>query len=200
MNSDSVISISSLSAARPLRDNAWAYLRELGWREFSHHLLFHFPDTPEQALYDKYRDFPWRTSKKHLEAWQKGRTGYPLVDAGMRQLWQTGWMHNRVRMIVGSFLVKVAGCGADAAPFFRIFNPVKQSEKFDPSGSFIRSYVPELAGLPDKWIHNPGQAPPDVLKAADVTLGDTYPEPIVDHKEARERALEALDKVKGGRQ
>lgn len=212
-----------------IRQNAWSYLRQIGWREFAHHLLYHFPKTPEQALYDKYRTFPWRTSRSELEAWQRGRTGYPIVDAGMRQLWRTGWMHNRVRMIVGSFLVKdlllpwqdgaawfwdtlvdadlasntlgwqwIAGCGADAAPYFRVFNPVLQSEKFDPKGAYLRQYLPELAALPDKWIHQPWRAPEDALQAAGVKLGEHYPGPIVDHQQARDRALAALEETKNG--
>jgi deoxyribodipyrimidine photo-lyase len=199
------------------------YLRQLVWREFAYHLLFHFPETPTNPLRAKFADFPWEDDPQALRAWQQGRTGYPYIDAGMRQLWQTGWMHNRVRMAVGSFLVKdllipwqrgaewfwdtlvdadlanntlgwqwVAGCGADAAPFFRIFNPVSQGEKFDPDGEYVRRWVPELAALPTRWIHRPWEAPDDVLKQADVVLGTSYPTPIVDHAEARDRALTAL--------
>ena len=172
----------------------WQFLTELGWREFAHHLLFHFPHTPEQPLRPEFARFPWRKNAAWLRAWQRGQTGYPLVDAGMRELWSTGWMHNRVRMVVASFLVKnlllpwqegarwfwdtlvdadlanntlgwqwTAGCGADAAPFFRIFNPVSQGEKFDPEGNYVRRWVPELARLPAAWIHQPWQAPPAVL-------------------------------------
>ncbi len=186
----------------------WQFLTELGWREFAHHLLFHFPHTPEQPLRAEFARFPWRKNAAWLRAWQRGRTGYPLVDAGMRELWSTGWMHNRVRMVVASFLVKnlllpwqegarwfwdtlvdadlanntlgwqwTAGCGADAAPFFRIFNPVSQGEKFDPEGSYVRRWVPELARLPAAWIHQPWEAPPAVLAAAGVELGRTYPRP-----------------------
>lgn len=196
------------------------YLSEIGWREFAHHLLFHFPKTTDQPLQKKFTNFSWRKSQKELKAWQHGLTGYPIVDAGMRQLWKTGWMHNRVRMIVGSFLVKdllitwkegakwfwdtlvdadlanntlgwqwVGGCGADAAPYFRIFNPAKQGEKFDPKGNYVRKWVPELKNISDKWIHRPWEAPEDVLKGID------YPGPIVDHHEARERALEAFKKL-----
>jgi deoxyribodipyrimidine photo-lyase len=198
------------------------YLRELGWREFAHHLLYHFPQTPEQPLRARYAAFPWRPGGANLRAWQRGRTGYPIVDAGMRELWQTGWMHNRVRMIVASFLVKdllipwqegaawfwdtlvdaglanntlgwqwTAGCGADAAPFFRIFNPVSQGEKFDPNGGYVRRWVPELDRLPSAWVHKPWEAPARVLADAGVELGRSYPRPIVDHSEARARALEA---------
>ncbi len=205
------------------------FVRELVWREFAYHVLYHFPDTPRQPLQDAFRRFPWRTDKAALRAWQQGRTGYPIVDAGMRQLWETGWMHNRVRMVVASFLVKhlllpwqagacwfwdtlvdadlasntlgwqwAGGCGADAAPYFRIFNPMTQGSKFDGGGDYVRRFVPELAELPAKHIHTPWEAPPDVLRRAGVRLGDTYPEPIVDHREGRERALGALAKVRDG--
>lgn len=203
------------------------YLRQLVWREFAHHLLYHFPNTPEQPLRPEFAKFPWVYNQDHLEAWQKGMTGYPIVDAGMRQLWKIGYMHNRVRMIVGSFLVKdlliswnegaawfwdtlcdadlanntlgwqwIGGCGADAAPYFRIFNPITQGEKFDAKGEYVREWVPELAGLPDDYIHKPWEAPPDVLRSAGVQLGKTYPMPIVDHAEARKAALVALEKIK----
>ena len=202
------------------------YLRELGWREFAHHLLFHFPHTTDEPLRQEFTRFPWRSDAKALRAWQRGRTGYPLVDAGMRELWHTGWMHNRVRMVVASFLVKhllipwqegaawfwdtlvdadlannslgwqwTAGCGADAAPFFRIFNPVSQGSKFDEQGEYVRRWVPELARVPAQWIHQPWAAPPQVLAEAEVKLGVTYPLPIVEHAEARKRALEALSEV-----
>jgi deoxyribodipyrimidine photo-lyase len=199
------------------------FLKELLWREFSHHLLWHRPEMPEEALKPAFSLFPWRNDSTALAAWQKGRTGYPIVDAGMRQLWQTGWMHNRVRMITASFLVKhlllpwqageawfwdtlvdadlavnsaswqwVAGSGADAAPYFRIFNPVLQGEKFDPDGTYVRRYVPELAKLPPSVIHRPWEAPPVLLAGAGVRLGQTYPAPIVEHGAARARALAAL--------
>ena len=199
------------------------FLTEIGWREFAYHLLFHFPHTPEQPLREHYRRFPWEKSPENLRAWQRGQTGYPLVDAGLRQLWHTGWMHNRVRMIVGSFLVKdlllpwqdgaawfwdtlvdadlasntlgwqwVAGCGADAAPYFRVFNPVTQATRFDPQGTYVREWVPELARLPDKWIQQPWDAPSQVLAAAGVALGSSYPQRLVDHAVAREQALAAL--------
>ncbi len=202
------------------------YLRQLLWREFAFHLLYHFPETPEQPLRAKFAAFPWHDNASALRAWQRGRTGYPIVDAGMRQLWHTGWMHNRVRMIVGSFLVKdlliswqagaawfwdtlvdadlpnntlgwqwIGGCGADAAPYFRIFNPVSQGEKFDPLGDYVRRWVPELNLLPADWIHHPWDAPREVLHAAGVELGRTYPTPIVDHAEARLAALDALKSI-----
>ncbi|MCJ9430688.1 cryptochrome/photolyase family protein [Kordiimonas marina] len=201
-----------------------AYLREIGWREFAHHLLYHFPDLPQKNLKAQFDAFPWREGDgAALKEWRQGLTGFPIVDAGMRELWQTGWMHNRVRMIVASFLVKdllwhwhdgakwfwdtlvdadlanntmgwqwVAGCGPDAAPYFRIFNPITQGEKFDPDGAYVRRFVPELAALPDAYIHKPFEAPAEVLRAAGVTLGVTYPKPMVDRKLARERALAAL--------
>jgi deoxyribodipyrimidine photo-lyase len=215
------------SAGRPLVTAGEWFLRELAWREFAYHLLYHFPHTPEKPLREEFHGFPWREDTKLLRAWQKGRTGYPLVDAGMRELWTTGWMHNRVRMVVGSFLVKdllqpwqrgaewfwdtlvdadlanntlgwqwVAGCGADAAPYFRIFNPVRQGEQFDPSGAYVRRWVPELARLPADVIHHPWTAPPAVLREANVCLGKTYPLPIVDHAEARRRALEAFECIR----
>jgi deoxyribodipyrimidine photo-lyase len=202
---------------------AETFLRQLVWREFAHHLLFHFPGTVHAPLREEFSSFPWRDDPTALVAWQKGRTGYPLVDAGMRQLWKTGWVHNRVRMVVASFLVKdlllpwrkgaawffdtladgdlanntfgwqwVAGCGADAAPYFRVFNPALQGEKFDPGGDYVRTWVPELARLPDRWIHRPWDAPATVLSGAGVNPGKTYPPPIVDHAAARLRALAAL--------
>lgn len=203
------------------------FLKELGWREFSNSLLYYNKDLPESPLQKRFDAFPWNKDNDALRQWQKGQTGYPIVDAGMRQLWETGWMHNRVRMIVGSFLVKdlrihwtsgekwfwdclvdadlannaaswqwIAGCGADAAPYFRIFNPVTQGIKFDPKGDYIRKFVPELEKLPDEFIHCPWEAPPLVLKEAGVTLGKTYPLPIVDHKKARELALKAFQETK----
>jgi deoxyribodipyrimidine photo-lyase len=218
------------SALRRGRHSTWRdsqYLTEIGWREFAHHLLFHFPQTPDAPLRANYARFPWRSDPDALRAWQRGATGYPIVDAGMRELWRTGWMHNRVRMIVGSFLVKdlllpwtegarwfwdtlvdadlasntlgwqwVAGCGADAAPFFRIFNPMTQGSKFDPTGEYVRRWVPELAGLPNDWLHRPWEAPPSVLESAGVRLGQTYPFPRVDHAVARKAALEALRRIK----
>tara|TARA_R110000787_G_scaffold3947_11_gene15392 strand:- start:543 stop:1967 length:1425 start_codon:yes stop_codon:yes gene_type:complete len=211
------------------KTGAEKFLAEIGWREFAHHLLYHFPAIPEENLRPAFDDFPWRDDADGLKAWQRGRTGYPIVDAGMRQLWRTGWMHNRVRMIAASFLIKdllidwregekwfwdtlvdadlannaagwqwVAGSGADAAPFFRIFNPVTQGEKFDPAGAYVRKFVPEIAALPDKWIHHPWDAPDDVLESAGITPGETYPHPIVDHKAARQRALTAFKAIRTG--
>ncbi|MEO0620383.1 MAG: deoxyribodipyrimidine photo-lyase [Pseudomonadota bacterium] len=203
------------------------FLAEIGWREFSHHLLFHWPTLPDEPFRPEFSAFPWAENKKALRAWQRGQTGYPIVDAGMRQLWQTGWMHNRVRMIVASFLIKhllihwregeawfwdtlvdadlasnaagwqwVAGSGADASPYFRIFNPISQGQKFDPNGDYVREFVPELAGLPKSVIHEPWTADGATLAQAGVTLGETYPKPIVDHGEARKRALAGYDVVK----
>ncbi len=200
---------------------------ELGWREFSYHLLHQRPDMARVNIQRKFDAFPWRDDHAALRAWQRGRTGYPIVDAGMRQLWTTGWMHNRVRMIVASFLIKhllvdwrlgedwfwdtlvdadpasnaaswqwVAGSGADAAPYFRIFNPILQGEKFDPAGDYVRTFVPELSRVPADIIHQPWTASPQRLAAAGVQLGTTYPRPIVDHDAARKRALDALDAVK----
>jgi len=212
--------------AAQITGDAEVFLRELGWREFAHHLLYHFPHTTDAPLRSDYARFPWVSDPVGLRAWQRGRTGYPMVDAGMRQLWGSGWMHNRVRMIVSSFLVKdlrvswlegarwfwdtlvdadlaantlgwqwAAGCGADAAPYFRIFNPTTQGEKFDPDGGYIRTWVPELARLSTADIHAPAEADERSLEKAGVTLGHDYPEPIVDHGEARKLALEALKKV-----
>jgi len=209
-------------------EGADAFLRQLIWREFAYHLLCHFPETPEQPLRSKYAAFPWSKDPQALRAWQRGRTGYPFVDAGMRQLWATGWMHNRVRMVVASFLVKhlllpwqvgaewfwdtlvdadlanntlgwqwAAGCGADAAPYFRIFNPVTQGKRYDPDGDYVRQWVPELSQLPTKWLHEPWAAPKTVLSESGIELGQTYPEPIVEHAFARKRALAALASIKG---
>ncbi len=197
------------------------FQKELGWREFNTHLIFNFPDTVNANLNPRFDAFPWRNSPEDLAAWRNGLTGYPIVDAGMRQLWRTGWMHNRVRMIVASFLIKdllidwrqgedwfwdtlvdadiasnvggwqwVAGSGADAAPYFRVFNPVLQGEKFDPVGDYVRRWVPELASLPNPHIHAPWKADDVTLQTAGVRLGETYPAPIVDHFWARDRALE----------
>lgn len=213
-----------------LEKGAAPWIRQLWWREFALQLLHHFPHTPQEPLREAFNRFPWRRDPKALRAWQTGKTGYPLVDAGMRELWATGSMHNRVRMVVGSFLVKhllqpwqegacwfwntltdadlanntlgwqwVAGCGADAAPYFRIFHPVTQSEKFDPDGAYIRRWVPELAKLPKPSIHKPWEAPPLELAAAGITLGRDYPHPIIDHRFARERALAAYYEIAGGK-
>lgn len=210
-------------AGRAPQAEADKFIAEIGWREFSAHLLHHFPQMPHQSFRPEYDAFPWRDDDAGFDAWTRGQTGYPIVDAGMRQLWATGWMHNRVRMIVASFLIKdlmidwrrgegwfwntlvdadlasnvqnwqwVAGSGADASPFFRIFNPMTQGEKFDPAGKYVRRWCPELGRLPDKWIHAPWTAPSEILRDAGVRLGQTYPRPLVDHAQARDRALAAL--------
>ncbi len=223
-----VRALSKDSGVFPVNRGAQVFLAEVGWREFAHHLLYHFPSTPERPLRTDFAAFPWRNDAKQLRAWQQGRTGYPIVDAGMRQLWATGWMHNRVRMIVASFLVKhlrlswqegaawfwdtlvdadlasntlgwqwSAGCGADAAPYFRIFNPILQGGKFDPAGHYVRRWVPELAKLAAEFIHQPWEAPMDVLAEAGLALGRDYPHPLVDHGEARVAALAALQAMRG---
>ncbi len=197
-----------------------SFVRELGWREFAHHLLYHYPHTAEAPLDARFDRLDWREDAGQLRAWQRGLTGYPIIDAGMRELWRTGWMHNRVRMIAASLLTKnlfmhwregarwfwdtlvdadlanntlgwqwVAGCGADAAPYFRIFNPVLQAEKFDVDRSYIRRWVPELARLPDRFVHQPWQAPEAVLEEAGVRLGRDYPHPVVDPRAGRDLAL-----------
>ena len=206
------------------------FVAEIGWREFSAHLLHAFPQMTDAAFRPEYDAMPWRDDPAALEAWQRGRTGYPMVDAGMRELWTTGYMHNRVRMIVASFLVKhllidwregerwfrdtlvdadlasnvqnwqwVAGSGADASPYFRIFNPIIQGRKFDADGRYVRRRVPELRAVPDRWVHAPWTAPPEVLRDARVRLDADYPRPIVDHEFARKRALDALATVVAGR-
>jgi len=206
------------------------YLRQLAWREFAYHLLVENPETTHEPFQKEFRHFPWRRNARRLRAWQKGQTGYPFVDAAMRQLWTTGWMHNRARLVAASFLVKdllipwrqgaawfldtlvdadlanntmgwqwVAGCGVDAAPYFRVFNPVTQAERFDPDGKYVRRWIPELASLPTEWIHKPWEAPPQVLAAAGVKLGKSYPAPIVDHAQARQAALEAFQEMRQAR-
>jgi deoxyribodipyrimidine photo-lyase len=219
------------SGVFPPSKGAGVFLRELGWREFAHHLLFHFPHTQDRPLREEFERFPWANDPggNKLRAWQRGRTGYPIVDAAMRQLWAIGWMHNRARMIVASFLVKhlrlpwragaawfwdtlvdadlasntlgwqwSAGCGADAAPYFRIFAPVLQGRKFDPDGNYVRRWVPELARLRAKFIHAPWEAPAEVLSMAGVKLGETYPTPTVDHVTARNEALAAFRSLRAG--
>jgi deoxyribodipyrimidine photo-lyase len=202
------------------------FLREIGWREFAHHVLFHFPHTAEKPLRGDFASFPRAGKPGDLRAWKRGRTGFPLVDAGMRELRATGWMHPRVRMVAASFLVKdlrihwlegarwfwdtlvdadlanntmgwqrSAGCGADSAPFFRIFNPSTPGSKVDPEGAYVRRWIPELTRLPKAWIHRPFEAPIEVLAAAGVDLGKTYPRPIVDHMQARARVLAALSEL-----
>jgi deoxyribodipyrimidine photo-lyase len=209
-------------------DDLIRFRKELVWREFSWHLLFHTPDMPTVNLNRKFDAFPWLDTPSNLEAWQKGMTGYPIVDAGMRELWQTGWMHNRVRMVAASFLIKhllidwregekwfrdtlvdadrannsaswqwVAGSGADASPYFRIFNPVKQGETFDPDGTYVKQYCPELSGLPERCVHRPFDAPEEVLRQAGVVLGKTYPKPLIEHDAARKRALGAYKEISG---
>ncbi len=205
----------------PARD-VQKFLSEIAWRDFSHHLLYHDPQMGRLSWRRQFEQVEWRKgSKAELDAWKRGQTGYPIVDAGMRQLWATGFMHNRVRMIVASFFAKdllvhwrhgeqwfwdtlvdadeannangwqwTAGTGADAAPYFRVFNPVLQGEKFDPAGDYVRTWIPELAALPAKWVHHPWEAPAGVLTDARVTLGETYPRPILNHDLARKRALE----------
>lgn len=207
-------------AEQGCEENSAVFLSEIGWREFGYYLLYHFPIFPTENFQPKFDGFGWNNNTDWLEKWQCGQTGYPIVDAGMRQLWQTGWMHNRVRMIVGSFLIKdllidwregeawfwdtlvdadlasnstgwqwVAGSGADASPYFRIFNPITQGEKFDPNGDYVRTYVPELAKLDKKYIHKPWEASTDILEHACIRLGRDYPKPMVDHKQARDEAL-----------
>jgi len=211
---------------RAVSAQADKFIAEIGWREFSAHLLHQFPYMAECGFRPEFDDMPWRTDPDGLAAWKAGRTGYPLVDAGMRELWTTGWMHNRVRMVVASFLVKhllidwregetwfwdtlvdadlasnvqnwqwVAGSGADAAPYFRIFNPIIQGEKFDADGCYVRCWIPELGALPERWLHAPWTAPTAVLAEAGVRLGQTYPYPIIDHSQARRRALAALKTI-----
>ncbi|MFN8391425.1 MAG: deoxyribodipyrimidine photo-lyase [Bdellovibrionota bacterium] len=215
-----------LSRDPAARKRVEGYRRQLIWREFAHQLLVFFPDTPDEPLRPEFSKFPWKKSERLLRAWQKGRTGYPIVDAGMRELWTTGWMHNRVRMVVASFLVKhllirwqegakwfwdtlvdadlanntlgwqwTAGCGADAAPYFRVFNPTAQGEKFDADGSYVKKWCPELAKLPAKFVHAPWTASGIVLADAGVKLDKTYPGPIVNHQDAREAALDAYDEL-----
>jgi deoxyribodipyrimidine photo-lyase len=202
------------------------FCSELGWREFSHYLIHHFSFMLEENLNSNFDAFPWENNTQLIESWKRGETGYPIVDAGMKELWETGYMHNRVRMIVGSFLVKnllthwsygrdwfndclvdadlanntaswqwVAGTGADAAPYFRIFNPVTQSKKFDPDGDYIRKYIPELKNIPNNYIHLPGELDDKSLIEYGVKLGSDYPYPIVDLSISRERALSAFKKL-----
>ena len=202
------------------------FVNEIGWREFSHSLINYFPQMLKGNLRKDFDSFPWVENKKNLEAWKKGVTGYSIVDAGMRELYETGWIHNRVRMIVGSFLVKhlrihwkegekyfrntlldfnvannvaswqwVAGCGADAAPYFRIFNPILQGEKFDKDGTYVKHWVPELKNVPSKFIHRPWEMDDETQKSINIKIGKDYPLPIVDHAKAREQALKAFDKI-----
>ncbi|HHW77147.1 MAG TPA: deoxyribodipyrimidine photo-lyase [Xanthomonadaceae bacterium] len=215
----------------PLADrSAETYLREIGWREFAHYVLYHWPHTPEHPLQERFAAYPWRSEYADLlRAWQRGRTGYPLVDAGMRQLWRTGWMHNRVRMLVASFLVKncripwqegarwfwdtlvdadlasntlgwqwTAGCGTDAAPYFRIFNPMRQGEQFDPDGGYVRRWLPELAKLPASAIHQPWTLSPDERRTMGFIPGWHYPCPVVDFAASRAEALAGYERIRAG--
>ncbi len=208
-------------------NQATKFLSEIAWREFSYGLLYHFEDLSETPIRPAFQAFPWRDDNSDLKAWQKGRTGYPIVDAGMRELWRTGWMHNRVRMITASFLVKhlllpwqegekwfwdtlvdadpannpaswqwTAGCGADAAPYFRIFNPITQGEKFDPDGVYTTRYVPELSNIKGKYLQRPWEAAEKLALSPTLRLGENYPSPIVDHAAARKRALAAFEMTK----
>jgi deoxyribodipyrimidine photo-lyase len=220
--------VAAEARAEPRAAGPAAFLTEIGWREFAYHLIYHFPQTIDFPLKPQFSKLAWSRSKVRLNRWQRGQTGYPIVDAAMRELWATGFMPNRVRMIVASFLTKdllirwqagaawfwdtlvdadlsnntlgwqwTAGCGADAAPYFRVFNPVNQAEQFDSEGVYIRRWVPELSRMPMPWIFKPWEAPNNVLSAAGVHLGDNYPHPIVDHAEARDAALAAFAKIKG---
>lgn len=222
------VASTALSAVGP--ETARPFLRQLAWREFAYHILLDFPDLATQPWRPEFAVMPWRNDDLAFDAWLHGRTGFPLVDAGMRELAATGWMHNRVRLVAGSFLAKdllipwqhgevyfgdrlvdfdpasnafnwqwVAGSGADASPYFRIFNPCLQGVKFDPDGAYVRAWVPELAGLPSQWIHSPWAAPAEELQRAGVVPGETYPHRIVDHAESRQRALAAFEAVRAER-
>ena len=211
----------------PMPRGVEKFLSEIAWRDFAHHLLFHFPDLPNAPLRKNFEAFPWRSDSLGRTSWQQGRTGFPVVDAGMRELWRTGWMHNRVRMIAASFLIKnllihwrdgenwfwdtlvdadlannsaswqwVAGCGADAAPYFRIFNPTTQGKTYDAKGDYVRKWVPELAKLPNERLHEPWKATPLELADAGIRLGIDYPYPVVDHATARSRALHAYQSIR----
>ena len=221
----------SLNAIQPENEAIHSgYLRQLFWREFSYHLLFHAPHSTDRPLRSEYEAFKWKPNEHYLKAWQKGQTGYPIIDAGMRQLWQTGWMHNRVRMIVSSFLVKhllqdwregaswfwdtlvdadlanntmgwqwIAGSGADASPYFRIFNPITQGEKFDTAGDYVREFCPELVNVPNKFLHRPWDMPELELSASGVILGKDYPSPIISHSAGRQLALDAFTQFQESR-
>ncbi|MCB0208740.1 MAG: deoxyribodipyrimidine photo-lyase [Anaerolineae bacterium] len=208
-------------------NGAAIWLNELIWRDFYIAILYHFPYVRQSSFREKYNQVPWINNEDDFEAWCRGKTGYPVVDAGMRQLVESGWMHNRARMIVAAFLVKhllidwrwgerffmqhlvdgdpaannggwqwTAGTGTDAPPYFRVFNPILQGEKFDPDGAYIRCWVPELANVPDKYIHTPWKMPTEIQHEANCRIGQDYPKPLVEHKEARQRALAAYDQVK----
>lgn len=218
----------AVAAEHPAKASAVEkFLSELIWRDFNYHQLYHRPDIAGVAMRDTLAGLEWRDDRAAFVAWTRGHTGIPIVDAGMRQLWETGWMHNRVRMLVASFLTKnllidwrqgekwfwdtlvdadaasnpgnwqwVAGCGMDAAPYFRIFNPVLQGKRFDPAGTYVRQWLPELTGLPDRWIHHPFEAPESVLAGAGVVLGRTYPRPVADLKASQRRARDSFAALK----
>jgi len=209
------------------KEGPQVYAKEIYWREFAYNVLYHFPKTPTAPLHEKYADFPWQPDSITLKRWQRGQTGYPIIDAGMRQLYATGWMHNRVRMVVSSLLVKhllqdwregaswfwdklvdadlasntlgwqwSAGCGADAAPYFRVFNPITQGKKFDPEGDYVKRWVPELSNVTPEYIHEPWEASEPELDSFGLDLGIDYPKPIIEHSLGRKRALEALATLK----
>jgi len=209
------------------KNNVSCFLKELVWREFAYNVLYHNPTMPQKNLDRKFDVLEWSYDKKNLHAWQQGETGYPVIDAAMKELLLTGSMHNRMRMVVASFLVKnlmidwrkgqewfwkylvdadlasnsfnwqwVAGCGYDASPYFRIFNPILQGKKFDPQGRYIQKFLPELALLPKKYIYTPWLAPEEVLLAAKIKLGKTYPLPVVDLGDSRDRVLTEFKKLK----
>ena len=209
------------------KENIDIFKSELGWREFFYNLMYHFPEIRFKNLQTKFDNFPWDENNNYLDCWRRGITGYPIVDAGMRELWETGYMHNRLRMITGSFLVKnlllhwhngehwfwdclcdadyasnsaswqwVAGTGTDSAPYFRIFNPITQGKKFDPTGEYIKRFVPELKNIPTKYIFEPWLCPTDVSDSIGFKIGIDYPYPIVDIKQSREKALNAFSSLK----
>ncbi|MBM7540986.1 cryptochrome/photolyase family protein [Amphibacillus cookii] len=210
-----------------IEKQGWAFLRQLAWRDFAYQQLAVYPDAKRKALKENFNQFPWLKDHQRFDAWKKGETGYPLVDAGMRELWETGWINNRVRMVVASFLVKhlridwrwgqawfeetlidhdqannvlgwqwVTGSGFDAAPYFRVFNPIRQAEKFDPDGTYIKQWLPELTDLPIAYVHHPSKAPKAILEQANLEWGQTYPAPLVEHDQARKQALAAYDMIK----
>ena len=222
--------IAAMEAGQISEGGGWKFLSEIAWREFSYVLLYHYPDIATANYNHDFDHMPWRRDAAALKAWQRGLTGFPIVDAGMRQLWATGWMHNRVRMIVASFLTKhlllhwregetwfwdtlvdadpasnpaswqwTAGSGADAAPYFRVFNPITQGQKFDKDGSYVRRWCPELARLPDKLLHSPWAADKVILERAGIRLGEDYPKPVISHEEGRKQALDAYETLKSQR-
>ena len=220
--------LAAVTAQNHEDEGARSWLNELIWRDFYLMVLHNFPHVLRLEFDEALRDLPWRNAPQEIEAWKQGRTGYPVIDASMRQLSATGWMHNRARMLVASFLVKhllvdwrigeawfmqqlvdgdpaannggwqwTAGVGTDAAPYFRVFNPVAQAKRFDPDGDFVRRWVPELAHVPARYIHEPWRMPESVAGDAGVHIGREYPEPIVDLSAGRERALEAYRRARG---